>query len=196
MKLGKSEYFVWFQHCSTGLSFGEYAGRGSACKPLHVQASVDDFTVQVVSTLPGERKDLTVRAKVVGIDGKVEAEQSYPASVSADSTLALGPLPEVVKDDRLHFVVLDLVDKSGQGIDHTVYWMQRVCRWGDLLKIHPVEVKAGILGQSVVNGETVYRVSVENTSPVPAVQVWLAGPRIPGEHRVTVGSAPETSVTT
>ena len=51
--------------------------------------------------------------------------------------------------------------------------MQADCKWHELLKLPPASIDAKVLHQSKQDGETVYRISVCNTSSVPAVQVWL-----------------------
>lgn len=161
------QVFDWYLRPNAG-----YYSMRSACKPLHVQAAVDDFTVQVVSTLDKAQPGLSVKATVVGIDGAVQVEQRYPVDVAADTTVKLGALPEVVKDGRLHFVALDLVDNAGKSLDRTVYWMQKDCQWGELLQLGTAKVEAAVTAQSRDGEETVYTVRIANRSSVPALQVW------------------------
>lgn len=162
------QVFDWYLRPNAG-----YYSMRSACKPLHVQASVDDFAVQVVSTLPGAKLGLTLRIKVVGLDGAVKAEEVRKVDATADATTTAGVLPEVVRDGKLHFIVLELLDPQGAEADRTVVWMQKDCLWSDLLKLEPAEVKAEVLDRSERDGETLFRVRAENRSRVPAVQVWL-----------------------
>jgi hypothetical protein len=43
----------------------------------------------------------------------------------------------------------------------------------DLMKLPPTEIDARMTERSQQGGETLYKVSVRNTSSIPAVQVWL-----------------------
>ncbi len=99
---------------------GGYYGMRSACRPLHVQHSVDDQTLQVVSTLAEPRPGLKVRATLVDTAGRVEQTREYAVAAAADATTRVGPLPEVVKDGRLHFLALDLLDAEGRELDRVV----------------------------------------------------------------------------
>jgi exo-1,4-beta-D-glucosaminidase len=152
---------------------GYYSMR-SACKPLHVQASPDDFHVQVVSTLDTPCPRLQVRMTVVGLDGSQEALETRVVDVPADATVDIGPLPAVVRNGKLHVVALDLLDAEGAELDRTVVWLQKDHRWQDLLTLPPAEVKAEVVDRTEHEGETLIRVRVGNVSAIPALQVWLA----------------------
>ena len=52
------QVFDWRLRCNGG-----YYAMRSACRPLHVQHAVDDWTVQVVSTLAEPRANLRVRTR-------------------------------------------------------------------------------------------------------------------------------------
>ena len=152
---------------------GGYYGMRSACRPLHVQHSVDDQTVQVVSTLAEARPNLKVRTTLVDTAGRVEQTQDYTVTAAADATTPVGPLPALVKDGRLHFLALDLLDAEGRQLDRVVTWVQADCRFHELMKLPPAVIDARVTEQSQQDGETLYKVSVRNASSVPAVQVWL-----------------------
>ena len=62
------QVFDWYLRPNAG-----YYSMKSACRPLHVQASADDWTVQVVSTLPQPQPGLKVRMTVTDSEGKPQA---------------------------------------------------------------------------------------------------------------------------
>ena len=152
---------------------GGYYGMRSACRPLHVQHSVDDQTVQVVSTLAEARPNLKVRTTLVDTAGRVEHTQEHTITAAADATTPVGALPALVKDGRLHFLALDLLDAEGRELDHVATWVQADCRFHELMKLPPAVIDARVTQRSQQDDETIYKVSVRNASNVPAVQVWL-----------------------
>ncbi len=162
------QVFDWRLRCNAG-----YYGMRSACRPLHVQHSLDDQTVQVVSTLDAPRPDLKVRATLTDAAGRVEQTQEWTVAAAADATTPVGPLPEIVNNGKLHFLALDLLDPKGRELDQTVTWVQAGCRFHELMKLPPAAVEARVTGRSEAAGETCYKVSVRNRSDVPAVLVWL-----------------------
>jgi beta-galactosidase/beta-glucuronidase len=162
------QVFDWYLRCNGG-----YYAMRSACRPLHVQHSVDDHTLQVVSTLAEPRAGLKVRATLLDAAGRVEQAQEHTLTAAADATTHLGPVPEQVKDGRLHFLALDLLGPDGQELDRVVTWVQHDCRFHELMKLPPADIEARVTGRSEQDGEACYTVSVHNTSSVPATHVWL-----------------------
>ena len=171
------QVFDWYLRPNAG-----YYSMRSACKPLHVQHSVDDQNLQVVSTLP---QSLPVRVRITLADaaGRVETVVDHSLTAQADATTPVGPLPQEVKDGRLHFLGLDLTDTDGRPLDRTVTWVRSDCRWPELLTLPPAAIESKVVGHKTEKDETVYAVSVCNTSAVPAVHVWLEAIRgVQGEE--------------
>jgi hypothetical protein len=162
------QVFDWRLRCNGG-----YYGMRSACRPLHVQHSADDHTIQVVSTLAEPRPGLKVRATLVDTAGHAREAREYAVNAAADATTRVGPLPEMIRDGRLHFLALDLLDAEGRQLDRVVTWVQADCRFHELTQLPPVQIDARVSERSEKGGETLYKVSVHNASSVPAVQVWL-----------------------
>ena len=161
------QVFDWYLRPNAG-----YYSMRSACRPLHVQHSVDDQTVQVVSTLP-ESRLVRVRISLADAAGRPEKAVEHSLNAAADATTAVGLLPREVNDGRLHFLGLDLSDAAGRQLDRTVTWVQADCRWPELLSLPPVEIEAKVTRRRIEADESFYTVSVRNTSAVPAVHVWL-----------------------
>ena len=161
------QVFDWYLRPNAG-----YYSMRSACRPLHVQHSVDDQTVQVVSTLP-EPRLVRVRISLADSAGRLEKVVEHSLTTAANATTAVGPLPREVNDGRLHFLGLDLSDAAGRQLDRTVTWVRADCRWPELLSLPPVEIEAKVSRRKIEADESVYTISVRNTSAVPAVHVWL-----------------------
>jgi len=163
------QVYDWFLCCNSG-----FYGMKAALKPIHVQTSIDDFGVQVVSTLATGQQEMHVTAQVVSIEGKLEATAEWTATVPADATLPLGTLPAVAADGRLHFIGLILLDKGGAEIDRQVTWMQRDCKWHELMQIQPTRLSLSVKDQSRDANQSTYRLVVENKSAIPAVNASLS----------------------
>lgn len=163
------QVYDWSLCCNGG-----FYGMKAALKPLHVQTSIDDFGVQVVSTLATEQKQMKVTAEVLSIDGKVIATQEWTTDVPADATVHLGSLPPVASAGRLCFIALTLRDKDGAEIDRQVTWMQRDTKWYELLDIPPTRLSLSVKSQSQKGNETTCRLLVENRSATPAVNAALS----------------------
>ena len=163
------QVYDWSLCCNSG-----FYGMKAALKPLHVQTSIDDCGIQVVSTLSAEQKDMRVSVEVVSIDGRVEATKEWTTSVPADATVHLDTLPPVAGDGRLHFIGLTLRDKNGMEVDRQVTWMQRDCKWHELLKVEPTRLALTVKDQSHDANETTYHLLVENKGKIPAVNASMS----------------------
>ena len=163
------QVFDWSLCCNSG-----YYGMKSALRPLHVQTSIDDMGVQMVSTLATKQRGLRVTIEVVSVNGKLEARAELPVDVAADTTSHIGALPPVVSDGNLHFVGLTLSDKDAAEIDRTVTWVQKNCKWHELLKVPPARLLLSVKSQSHDGIESTYHLVAENKSSVPAVQTCLS----------------------
>jgi len=163
------QVYDWFMCCNGG-----FYGMKAALKPIHIQTSIDDCGVQIASTLASEQKGMRVTAQVVSIQGKLEATKEFAADVPADATVSLGMLPELVTDGRLRFIALTLRDNNGAIVDHQVTWMQRDCKWHELLHLEPTRLALSVKSHTQDAHESTYQVVVENISSVPAVNAALS----------------------
>ena len=150
-----------------------YYSMKSACRPLHVQHSADDHSLQLVSTLPESRSNLTLRITLADTSGRIEYREERTVTAPADATVSLGVLPPLVQDERLRFLVLELRDAQGFELDRTATFVQRDCRFHELLALSPATVTARVLKRFQEAGDTVLHLTAQNTSRVPAVNVWL-----------------------
>jgi exo-1,4-beta-D-glucosaminidase len=162
------QVFDWYLRPNAG-----YYAMKSACKPLHVQHSLDDQGLQVVSTLAENRPALKLRVELVDAAGHPEYSADRSVDAKADATTPAGRLPELVKDGRLYFLRLTLSDPEGRQLDRTVTWAQKDCQWRELIAMAPATVQARVTMRKTLAGETLCGVAVENVSAVPAVNVWI-----------------------
>ena len=107
------------------------------------------------------------------VEGRVEESQERTVTAAADATTPAGPAPAAIRDGRLHFLALDLLEPAGRELDRVVTWVQADCRWHELLKLPPAEIEARVTERGQRDGETCYKVAIRNASSVPAVDVWL-----------------------
>ena len=163
------QVFDWYLCCNGG-----FYGMKAALKPIHVQTSIDDCGIQVASTLATDQKAMRVSVEVCSIDGKSVATKEWTLDVPADLTVPVGKLPDEVGDGRLYFIGLTLRDKDGAEVDRQVTWMQRDCKWHELLKVEPTKLSLSVESHSNDANETTYRLLAENKSSVPAVNDALS----------------------
>jgi hypothetical protein len=162
------QLFDWYLRPNAG-----YYGMKEACKPLHVQHSIDDNGIQVVSTLPDAKPKLQVQAEILSPAGKAEFTKSFPVDAAADATTVVGTLADQLNDDQLHFLALTLTDANGQVLDRDVRWVQKDQQWGALQTIASAIVTATVEKQTIEGDETAYVVAVENSSDVPTANAWV-----------------------
>jgi exo-1,4-beta-D-glucosaminidase len=162
------QVFDWYLRPNAG-----YYSMKSACRPLHVQHSADDHSLQLVSTLPEARSNLTLRITAADTSGRIEHREERTVSVPADATVSLGDLPLLKQDEKLRFLVLELLDAKGRELDRTATFVQRDCRYHELLALPPAAVAARVSKRFQEGDETVIQLTVQNTSGIPAVNVWL-----------------------
>lgn len=162
------QVFDWFLRANAG-----YYSMRSACKPLHIQASVDDMTVQVSNFLNKDFLDLTIHIRIFSPDGILEAVEKRGVSVKSDAVTLAGSLPEVVRDGRLHFVSMLLVD-GNRVMDSTDIWVQKDCKWNDLLKMKLARLKVENFREENIGEEIKCSFTVTNISSIPAVNVSMS----------------------
>lgn len=161
------QIYDWYMRPNAG-----YYGMKAACKPLHIQHSLDDNGIQVVSTLPNPQK-LHVQAEIIGMTGAKEIIKNFDVDALADATTSAGSLKDEINDDQIHFLALTLTDTNGQVLDRDVRWVQKDQLWTSLQALAPATVTASVKKQEIKGDETVCSVYVENASSIPAVNVWV-----------------------
>jgi hypothetical protein len=162
------QVFDWYLRCNAG-----YYGMRSACRPLHVQHAPDDQTLHVVSTRAVPLAGLRVHLKVTDLAGRIEFEKILPADVGADETRLIGHVPALVRDGRLHFVSLRLLEASNNCLEESVTWHQNEDALSDLLLLSPATVAARIGSVEKVDGEWKAEFEIAHAAGAPAAFISL-----------------------
>jgi hypothetical protein len=169
------ELFDWYLHTNSG-----YYQMKEALRPIHVQYSIDDDGIQVVSTRPDALKGARVHAEIVSLQGAAESTADFTVDAAADATTPAGSLAGQFADNHAHFLALTLTTADGQMLDHDVRWVadDDVC-W-EMQMLAPATVAVTVQKTHVDGAETVDTVEIENTSNLPACDVRseiLCGPQ-------------------
>jgi hypothetical protein len=160
------ELFDWYLHPNSG-----YYQMKEALKPIHVQYSIDDDGVQVVSTLPDALKAARVHAEIVSLQGAPESTADFTVDAAADATTPAGSLAGKFADCHAHFLALTLTGADGKVLDRDVRWVadDDVC-W-ELQTLAPATVLGTVKDTHIDGVETVITIGIENTSDHPACDV-------------------------
>jgi exo-1,4-beta-D-glucosaminidase len=104
---------------------GGYFGTKKAGEPLHVQYSYNDHSIYVVSTLRRDVPALTVHTQVLDLQLHPVFDQTKTINLAADSSQRAIDIPSSIfqPEDSLHFVNLELKDKSGKVLSQNFYWI-------------------------------------------------------------------------
>ncbi len=169
------QLFDWYLHPNSG-----YYQMKKALQPLHVQYSIDDDGIQVVSTRPDDLKGARVHAEVISLTGAPESAADFKVDAAADATTPAGSLAGKFADNHAHFLALTLTAADGRVLEHDVRWVadDDVC-W-EMQTMAPATVVGTVKGTHVDGVETVHTIGIENTSDLPACDVRseiLSGPQ-------------------
>lgn len=104
-----------------------FYGVRHALQPLHVQLNLDDTTVCVVNTLFKERKDLSVKAMIYDLHGKLLSSNEALITAVANSVTDTLKLVFPETGGTLFFVKLNLSNTiTNSLIDENVYWISTI----------------------------------------------------------------------
>ena len=169
------ELFDWYLHTNSG-----YYQMKEALKPIHVQYSIDDDGIQIVSTQPDALNGARVHAEIVNLQGAPESTADFTVDAAADATTRAGSLAGKFADNHAHFLALTLTAADGKVLDHDVRWVADDDVCGELQTLAPATVVGRVEETHVDGPETVDSIGIENASNVPACDVRceiLSGPQ-------------------
>ncbi len=102
-------------------------GAKEASETVHVQLNEANGAIQVVNNKPESLSNVTVRSRVYGLDGKLNAEKMYAlAEVHGSSTVKAAQMDASAGGSGIYFVKLDLMSGDGQVLSSNVYWQSAV----------------------------------------------------------------------
>ncbi len=169
------ELFDWYLHPNSG-----YYGMKEALKPIHVQYSIDDSGVQVVSTEPDALKGAKVHAEIISLRGITKSTKDFTVDAAADATTVAGSLADQFADGQAKFLALTLTTADGKVLDHDVRWVADDDVVWELQTLALAKVVGTVKNTQIDGAETVDTIGIENTSDVPACDVRseiLSGPQ-------------------
>jgi hypothetical protein len=121
----------------------------------------------------------TLRARVLGLDGKVLGDWSSRRDIAANSTMLsealdlAGPLAPTAANRGAVIVRLDLTAVDGAPLSSNLYWVARDAEGGRALSAmaaQPVSVTAAL---TVSGAETLVTATLANTGSAPALNAKL-----------------------
>lgn len=102
---------------------GGYFGTKKACEPVHIQYDAGLNTVSVVSELSEAAPSLTARARVLDLDLVERFRHEAELRVPSDGVVELCTLPEPRELGRTYFLLLELLEATGEPRSRNFYWL-------------------------------------------------------------------------
>ncbi|MGR4862762.1 glycosyl hydrolase 2 galactose-binding domain-containing protein [Caulobacter sp. LARHSG274] len=146
-------------------------GTQKAAEKVHVQMSLPDHRLEAVNNSLAPIAGATLRARVLGLDGKSLAERSSRIDAAANS-VAQGEildLADLLTAQGALIVRLDLAAADGAPLSSNLYWLARDAESSRKLSdmaAQPVSIAAR---STRAGDETVVAVSLVNTGSAPAL---------------------------
>jgi mannosylglycoprotein endo-beta-mannosidase len=165
---------------------GGYWGVRKAGEPLHPQFDLHTKKVAVVNNTRQASGAASLEITVCGEDGRIRLNRSSVVAVPTlepASVTEVADLSSILEPDRLHLLVLRLLDRSGRELAQNTDWFyfsskpeQPDCAYAPLRKLDPVELRARGKGRRR-RGEWQVELTLSNPStnpsPVCAFQLRL-----------------------
>ncbi|MBO9558316.1 MAG: glycoside hydrolase family 2 [Caulobacter sp.] len=147
-----------------------YYGTQKAAEPVHVQMSLADRRLAVVNNGLTPIIGASLRARVLGLDGKVLADHTSRIDAGADST-TLGETLDLSGSlgQGAAIVRLDLAAADGAALSSNLYWLAKDAegeRQLSAMAAQPVSIAAAL---SASGAETAVTVALANTGAAPAL---------------------------
>ena len=150
-----------------------YFGCKKRAEPLHIQRNSAQDTIEVVNYSAGNLTDLTAKALVMNMDGKIVWEKECNIDSNEDSTVKCFGIEFPEETSEVHFIKLYLT-QNGKTLSDNFYINGKEYGNHQALKgIAKADVKSSV---SVSKGDDgIWRgtVTLENRSSVPAVMIRL-----------------------
>uniref|UniRef100_B0T7S3 Glycoside hydrolase family 2 sugar binding n=1 Tax=Caulobacter sp. (strain K31) TaxID=366602 RepID=B0T7S3_CAUSK len=148
-----------------------FYGTQKAAEIVHVQMSLPDHRLELVNNGLTPIAGASLRARVVGLDGKALAERTWWIDAAANSTTQgeVLDLTEPLAAQGAVVVRLDLAAADGTPMSSNLYWLARdaeASRKLSAMAAQPVTISAK---SAKADAETVVTVSLANTGAAPAL---------------------------
>jgi mannosylglycoprotein endo-beta-mannosidase len=160
---------------------GGYWGVRKAGEPLHPQFDLHTQRVAMVNNTRQPSAPASLEISVCGPDGTIRPALSRTVPVPAvapHSAVEVAALSAALEPDRLHLLVLRLLDRRGRELAHNTDWFHASANpqpdgaYAPLRALAPVRLRASARGRRH-RGEWRVDLILANPSPVCAFQVRL-----------------------
>jgi len=152
-----------------------YYGVKKATETLHVQMNLPDYALAVVNTTRDAHEGLSLRTRVLSLDGAELLSQSQTVTAAADAVTTLAPVPlaALLAKHGVVIVALALRDSDGHTLSENVYWPARDA--SSYAALDRLAAQALELGASahVDGAEVVTEVAARNPGTVPILAAKL-----------------------
>ncbi|HSZ40787.1 MAG TPA: discoidin domain-containing protein [Trebonia sp.] len=151
---------------------GSYFGSRKGCEPVHVQASMDDWTVLAANHTAAALKDVTVTAGLYSLAGEsLGAPRTASLDVAASSTTTAFTVPFAASLPSPHLLKLTLTGPGGVTSEN-VYWRyQQQSDMQALNQLAPAKVSARAGHVSGGGGGREASVTLRNTGTTTAAMI-------------------------
>lgn len=131
---------VWQNYSSNGETAGAYYGTQKACRPLHIQMSLNSqHKVDIINTTLKEYRNLKVEVVVYDKLGKkIRSSQQRVSHVTANALTPVTQLEDIEGLPDFSWVKLVLTTNNGKLLDDNVYWLNQKEWDGKVLSDLPV----------------------------------------------------------
>lgn len=130
---------VWQNYSSNGETAGAYYGAQKACRPLHVQMSLDKYKVDIINTTLKGYKNLNVEIVVYDKSGKkISSSRHKVKEVAANALTSVTQLSDLTNFPDFSWVKFVLTAGNGKVLDDNTYWLNQKDWDGKVLNDLPV----------------------------------------------------------
>jgi hypothetical protein len=153
-----------------------YFGAKKGAEPLHVQWNPTTETIEVVNYHAGDMKGLTVRARVLDLDGAVRWEKTASLDSADDSTVSPIEMTYPLSVSAVHFIRLELL-RGAEVVSENFYW--RGVEEGNFQALRSLPTVALEASTTVTQEGETWRLTtvLSNPTPTPALMVRVKAVR-------------------
>lgn len=154
------QVYDWYLNPNAGYYFMQ-----NACERVHIQLNLDDSVVAVINRSYKTENNLKANIQVYNLNSKLLFNQNKTISLKATDVKEFLSLANVLsKENGISFVVLNLMNSSGNTISHNVYWMAPENNFKSLKGMPTANLKAILLKTVKGKNETKWRFQFTNTT--------------------------------
>jgi hypothetical protein len=165
---------VWQVYSSDYDTHAAYFGAKKACEPIHVQWNQNDDSVSVINNPETSLDKVSLKLKLVGLDGATLGESTVPVSVAANSAAVVAKInrPDFGAQP-VQFLKLELRDRDGNLLSENFYWQSQMPEQLRALNKLPQVALATSVRFSTEADETIATMDIANPAKTVALMAHL-----------------------